>query len=59
LVIATILWPLVVPIYYLELLKARNLHLSSILPILLAIVFVSLLTYLGYSGFHLGEIHRT
>ena len=47
LVIVTILWPFVVPIYCLELLKTRNIEFSSILPILLAIFLVSLLTYLG------------
>jgi len=39
LVVATILWPVVVPISYLELLKARTPHSSRIIPIAILIDF--------------------
>jgi Ca2+/H+ antiporter len=47
LVIATILWPVAVPISYLELLKARKSQFI-VMPVILAIFLVSLLLYLGY-----------
>lgn len=50
--IATVLWPLVVPISFFEHLKARKLQLSSVLPLSLAIVVVSLITVSGISAFN-------
>lgn len=47
LVIATILWPVAVPISYLELIKARKSQFI-VMPVVLAIFLVSLLLYLGY-----------
>ena len=34
LIVATILWPVVIPVSYLELLKPRNIQPSRILPVL-------------------------
>jgi hypothetical protein len=47
LVIATIFWPVAVPISCMELLKAKKSQFI-VMPVILAIFLVSLLLYLGY-----------
>lgn len=49
--ISTILWPFVVPISLMELFKAPKLQLSSMMPVALAIVVVSLFTLSGLATF--------
>lgn len=51
LVVSTILWPFVVLISSLEVLKARNLQLSSMMTVVLAMFVVSLLTISGLAAF--------
>ena len=51
LVITTILWPFIIPISLLELLKARKLEFSSMMPVVLAIVVFSLITLSGLAAF--------
>ena len=51
LVIVTMLWPFVVPISLLQLLTARKPQFSSIVPVVLAIVVVSLITLSGLAAF--------
>lgn len=46
LVIATILWPFVIPISYLEFFKAGKSQ-NKVMPVVLAISLISLLLYLG------------
>jgi hypothetical protein len=52
LVIATILWPFVVPVSLLEQLKAQKPQLSIMLVVVLAIVVVSLIALSGLAGFY-------
>lgn len=51
LVIVTMLWPLVVPMFLMQLLTARKPQFSSIVPVVLAIVVVSLITLSGLAAF--------
>ena len=51
LVIATISWPVVVPISYLELLRNRKLQLNGMMPVVLAVFMVSLITLSGLAAF--------
>lgn len=46
LIIATILWPFIIPISYLELFKAGQSQFK-VMPVVLAIFLISLLLYLG------------
>ena len=46
LVIATILWPFVIPLTYLELFQAVKSQVK-VMPVVLAIFLISLLLYLG------------
>ena len=50
--IASILWPFVVPISFLEHLKAQKLQLSSVLPLVLMVVVISLITLSGIAAFN-------
>lgn len=50
LVITTILWPLIVPISFLEFLRTRKLEFSSIMPVVL-VILVSLLAVSGLTAF--------
>ncbi|OUL28906.1 hypothetical protein BV375_16620 [Nostoc sp. 106C] len=45
--IATIFWPLMIPISCLEMLKQRKMELSTVIPLLLAIFAFSISYYLG------------
>ena len=51
LVIVTMLWPFVIPIFLLQLLTARKPQFSAMLPVVLAIVVVSLITLSGLAAF--------
>lgn len=51
LVIATILWPFVVPISFVEFLKAGKLQLGSVMPVVLAMFLVSLITLPALAAF--------
>ena len=51
LVIVTMLWPFVVPMSLMQLLTARKPQFSSIVPVVLAIVVVSLITLSGLAAF--------
>ena len=51
LVIVTMLWPFIVPMSLMQLLTARTPQFSSIVPVVLAIVVVSLITLSGLAAF--------
>lgn len=51
LVIVTVLWPFVVPISFLKTLRTRKLEFSRMLPVVLAVVVVSLITLSGLAVF--------
>ena len=50
-VIVIMLWPFVVPMSLMQLLTARTPQFSSIVPVVLAIVVVSLITLSGLAAF--------
>lgn len=45
--ITTILWPLVVPLSCVEILKTRKLEFSTVIPVLVAVFAFSLAFYMG------------
>jgi hypothetical protein len=46
-IISTLLWPLIVPISFLEILKTRKLELSTAIPVIVTVFTFSLLLYMG------------
>jgi hypothetical protein len=45
--ITTVLWPFVIPMSCLEILKTRKLELSTVAPVVIAVFAVSVSFYLG------------
>lgn len=45
--VTTMLWPLVVPLSCVEILKTRKLELSTVIPVLVAVSAFSLALYIG------------
>jgi hypothetical protein len=46
-IISTLLWPLIVPISFLEILKTRKLEFSTAIPVLVTVFTFTLLLYMG------------